>query len=182
MLQRGSRLFKSSACFFALFLPLFCSWTTTVAALPEAEQVVAHDFHFVDLPNIDAFKHLIDTLTNRTALVWFYAPWGGHCKRLQPAFNEAAAHFRNDSRIVFARVIGVSPPDPVSTREFVENEVHMNGEFGSVGFPKLVVYTPQQLANQDRVRDRYRGVNELHRQRTSASIIEAMNKVLADNE
>lgn len=38
------------------------------------------------------------------ALVMFYAPWCGHCKKAKPEFKAAAEHFANDPRVVFVAV------------------------------------------------------------------------------
>ncbi|XP_044761964.1 protein disulfide-isomerase A5 [Coccinella septempunctata] len=38
------------------------------------------------------------------ALVMFYAPWCGHCKRVKPEFTKAADHFRDDPRKAFVAI------------------------------------------------------------------------------
>lgn len=38
------------------------------------------------------------------ALVMFYAPWCGHCKKTKPEFSAAAAEFREDPRVAIAAV------------------------------------------------------------------------------
>lgn len=40
----------------------------------------------------------------KNALVMFYAPWCGHCKRAKPEFNKAADYFKEDPRIGIAAV------------------------------------------------------------------------------
>jgi thiol-disulfide isomerase/thioredoxin len=38
--------------------------------------------------------------------VYFYAPWCGHCKAVEPNLHELAAHFQPDKRLIFARIDG----------------------------------------------------------------------------
>ncbi|XP_055641781.1 protein disulfide-isomerase A5 isoform X2 [Toxorhynchites rutilus septentrionalis] len=38
------------------------------------------------------------------ALVMFYAPWCGHCKRAKPEFTSAAEHFKEDPKVALAAV------------------------------------------------------------------------------
>lgn len=40
---------------------------------------------------------LNDNLMNRKAVVFFVAPWCGHCQRLEPTINKLMGRFKNDS-------------------------------------------------------------------------------------
>lgn len=41
-----------------------------------------------------------------TALIEFYAPWCGHCKKLAPIFDEVGAHFASQPSVVIAKARG----------------------------------------------------------------------------
>ncbi|CAG9766876.1 unnamed protein product [Ceutorhynchus assimilis] len=50
----------------------------------------------------DNFKPVLKK--KKHVLVMFYAPWCGHCKKSKPEFTEAAAEFKENSRVEFGAV------------------------------------------------------------------------------
>nr|UMA82692.1 venom-related protein disulfide isomerase [Conus ebraeus] len=65
---------------------------------PSWEEVDSDVIHL----NEENFK---PTLKKRKhALIMFYAPWCGHCKKAKPEFMAAAAKFRDDGKVMFGAV------------------------------------------------------------------------------
>ncbi|KAH8612646.1 ERp29 N terminal domain [Trypanosoma vivax] len=84
----------------------------------EAKRVVELDKTNFDKVALDAAKD---------ALVMFYAPWCGHCKRLHPTFEEVAKVYQNEKDLVIANVDAAdSANSELATRYNVK------------GFPTLV--------------------------------------------
>lgn len=52
--------------------------------------------------NDETFKPFLKK--KKHALVMFYAPWCGHCKRAKPEFARAADHFKDDPKVALAAV------------------------------------------------------------------------------
>lgn len=64
----------------------------------------------------------------KNVLIEFYAPWCGHCKKLAPILDEAAATLQSEEDVVIAKM------------DATENDVP--GEFDVQGYPTLYFVTP----------------------------------------
>lgn len=87
-------------------------------------------------------------------IVEFYAPWCGHCKNLQPAYEKAAQSLKG-----LAKVAAVDC-DEETNKQFC-------GTFGVQGFPTLKIVKPGQKTGRPIVED-YNGP------RTAKGIVEAV--------
>ncbi|KAK5171950.1 uncharacterized protein LTR77_003587 [Saxophila tyrrhenica] len=92
--------------------------------------------------------------SNHTSIVEFYAPWCGHCKNLQPAFEKAARSLTG-----LAKVAAVNC-DEESNKPFC-------GSMGVQGFPTLKIVKPGKKPGKPIVED-YQG------QRTAKGIVDAV--------
>ncbi|TVY56886.1 putative protein disulfide-isomerase [Lachnellula suecica] len=92
--------------------------------------------------------------SNYTSIVEFYAPWCGHCKNLQPAYEKAAKSLAG-----LAKVAAVDC-DEESNKPFC-------GGFGVQGFPTLKIVKPGKTPGKPIVED-YQGA------RTAKGIVDAV--------
>ncbi|KAF2154628.1 thioredoxin-domain-containing protein [Myriangium duriaei CBS 260.36] len=93
---------------------------------------------------LDHKKYLSDiAASNHTSIVEFYAPWCGHCKNLQPAYEKAARSLAG-----LAKVAAVNC-DEESNKAFC-------GSMGVQGFPTLKIVKPGKKAGRPFVED-YQG-------------------------
>ncbi|KAK4200089.1 putative disulfide-isomerase [Triangularia verruculosa] len=92
--------------------------------------------------------------SNHTSIVEFYAPWCGHCKNLQPAYEKAAKNLAG-----IAKVAAVDC-DEDANKQFC-------GQMGVQGFPTLKIVRPKKGGGKPMVQD-YNG------QRTASGIVEAV--------
>ncbi|KAI9734778.1 MAG: hypothetical protein M1818_006765 [Claussenomyces sp. TS43310] len=84
--------------------------------------------------------------SNHTSIVEFYAPWCGHCKNLQPAFERAAKNLAG-----LAKVAAVNCDDD-ENKQFC-------GSMGVKGFPTLKIVKPGKKSGLPVVQD-YNGARE----------------------
>jgi protein disulfide-isomerase A6 len=78
--------------------------------------------------------------SNHTSIVEFYAPWCGHCKNLQPAFEKAAKSLAG-----LAKVAAVNCDE--------EANKPLCGSMGVQGFPTLKIVRPGKKAGKPIVED-----------------------------
>ncbi|KAL1604107.1 hypothetical protein SLS60_005699 [Paraconiothyrium brasiliense] len=84
--------------------------------------------------------------SNYTSIVEFYAPWCGHCKNLQPAYEKAAKSLEG-----IAKVAAVNCDDELNKP--------LCGKMGVQGFPTLKIVRPGKKAGKPTVED-YNGPRE----------------------
>lgn len=103
---------------------MFSFMENPTADPPWSEDSTASDVRHVDGPS--DFEKLL-TKEKRPILMFFYAPWCGHCKRMKPEFAEAASAV--NGRYILAGM-DVDSPDAYGIRQ----------EFNITGFPTLVYF------------------------------------------
>ncbi|KAK0259980.1 hypothetical protein LTS09_005314 [Friedmanniomyces endolithicus] len=100
-----------------------------------------------------SYRSLIEQ-SNHTSIIEFYAPWCGHCKNLQPAYEKAAKSLAGLAKV------GAVNCDAEENKPFC-------GSMGVQGFPTLKIVRPGKKVGKPTVED-YRG------QRTVKGIVDAV--------
>jgi thiol-disulfide isomerase/thioredoxin len=67
--------------------------------------------------------------TEELTLVEFYAPWCGHCKRLEPKFEKAATLLKKDTNIRLAKVEGTVESDLAASHNITGYEIKIYSFF-----------------------------------------------------
>ncbi|PVH73283.1 thioredoxin-domain-containing protein [Cadophora sp. DSE1049] len=101
--------------------------TALLAALPVNAGLYGKSSKVIQLDGKN-YDRLI-AQSNYTSIVEFYAPWCGHCKNLQPAYEKAAANLQG-----LAKVAAIDC-DEESNKPFC-------GQMGVQGFPTLKIVKP----------------------------------------
>lgn len=126
---------------------------TALAALPAAQAGLYTKNSPVLQLNAATYDRLISQ-SNYTSIVEFYAPWCGHCKNLQPAYEKVAKSLEG-----LAKVAAIDC-DEEKNKQFCSMQ-------GVQGFPSLKIVRPGKKAGRPVVED-YNG------ERTAAAISQAV--------
>ncbi|KFX90796.1 hypothetical protein O988_08027 [Pseudogymnoascus sp. VKM F-3808] len=131
---------------------LLASPATAAGLYPKSSAVLQ-----VDAKNYDR----LIAKSNYTSIVEFYAPWCGHCKNLQPAYENAAKKLAG-----LAKVAAVNCDEDMN-KQFC-------GSMGVQGFPTLKIVKPGKKFGKPIVED-YQGARE------AKPIIEAVSSKISNH-
>ncbi|KFY74443.1 hypothetical protein V499_05522 [Pseudogymnoascus sp. VKM F-103] len=131
---------------------LLASPATAAGLYPKSSAVLQ-----VDAKNYDR----LIAKSNYTSIVEFYAPWCGHCKSLQPAYENAAKKLAG-----LAKVAAVNCDEDIN-KQFC-------GSMGVQGFPTLKIVKPGKKFGKPIVED-YQGARE------AKPIVEAVSAKIANH-
>ncbi|KFY43661.1 hypothetical protein V494_01866 [Pseudogymnoascus sp. VKM F-4513 (FW-928)] len=131
---------------------LLASPATAAGLYPKSSAVLQ-----VDAKNYDR----LIAKSNYTSIVEFYAPWCGHCKNLQPAYENAAKKLAG-----LAKVAAVNCDEDIN-KQFC-------GSMGVQGFPTLKIVKPGKKFGKPVVED-YQGARE------AKPIIEAVSSKIVNH-
>merc|ERR1712023_292839 len=72
---------------------------------------------------------------NKFALVEFYAPWCGHCKKLEPIYNQLGEHYKNFPEVVIAKMDSTANEvEQVSVQGFPTINAFLKGDNNKIDF------------------------------------------------
>ncbi|KAK2039451.1 thioredoxin-domain-containing protein [Colletotrichum somersetense] len=132
---------------------LFAAGAAVLSVLPGAQAGLYPKSSAVLQVDAKNYDDLI-AKSNHTSIVEFYAPWCGHCKNLQPAYEKAAKNLKG-----LAKVAAVDCDEDANKP--------LCGQFGVQGFPTLKIVKPGKKPGKPVVED-YQGP------RTATGIVEAV--------
>jgi protein disulfide isomerase family A protein 3 len=107
--------------------------SAALACLVAASSLLLAAADDVDLTDAD-FQSTLDA--EDVALVMFYAPWCGHCKKLKPEFTKAAGILKaNDPAVMLAKV------------DCTEAGKETCGKFSVSGYPTIKIFRNGEMAS-----------------------------------